>query len=211
MPHSWPPLQPAQGSYLPCKVKVCFSFPPFHFLSLIKERFISKQSIFPEQKAQMLHFDKDKTKPLFYQKYPFHFLVCPTSHQIKSKLTNIVSHPRTIFLEGKPFVKKYHPVLASQLHTHQDRGRAFTSPLLPTIHSTALPTLPGSPHCPSTNSARLATPPVTAVYPTRLFLLVSEYWLQLGVPRDPAVVGSPGGLLQLPPPRAASPGRGWPW
>lgn len=76
---------------------MAFPSHPCHFLLLIKLSFILKHSIFPEQKAQMLHFDKVKTKPLFCQKYPFHFLFCPASHQIKSKLTNIVTHPRTIF------------------------------------------------------------------------------------------------------------------
>lgn len=116
-------------------------FLPTPFLLLIKPSFISEQNIFPQQKAQMLHLDKAETKPLFCQKYPFHFSFCPASHQIKSTLTNIVTHPRSTFL-GKQSVcyKKHHPALPIH-HKHTGRGAgAFPSPWLPV--STALPVHP---------------------------------------------------------------------
>lgn len=95
---------------------------PTLFLLLIKPNFISERSIFPEQKAQILHLDKAETKPLFCQKYPFHFSFCPTSHQIKSTLTNIVTHPRSTFF-GRQSVcyKKHHPALPV-CHKHTGRG-----------------------------------------------------------------------------------------
>jgi len=37
--------------------------------------FISKQSIFPEQKAQMLHFDKVESQPLFLPKIPLSLFI----------------------------------------------------------------------------------------------------------------------------------------
>lgn len=90
----------------------------------------------------MLHPDKAETKPLFCQKYPFHFSFCPASHQIKSTLTNIVTHPRSTFF-GKQSVcyKKHHPALPV-CHRHTGRGAgASPSPWL-TV-STALPAHPG--------------------------------------------------------------------
>lgn len=90
----------------------------------------------------MLLLDKAETKALFCQKYPFHFSFCPASHQIKSTLTNIVTHPRSTFF-GKQSVcyKKHHPALPAH-HKHTGRGAgAFPSPWLRV--STALPAHPG--------------------------------------------------------------------
>lgn len=136
---SWPVIG---GLYLFHEVWT-LPFLPTPFLLLIKPNFISEQSIFPEQKAQMLHLDKAETKPLFCQKYPFHFSFCPASHQIKSTLTNIVTHPRSTFF-GKQSVryKKHHPA-PSVCHKHTGRGAgASRSPSL-TV-STALPAHPGT-------------------------------------------------------------------
>lgn len=136
---SWPGTR---GLYLFHEVWT-LPFLPTPFLLLIKPSFISEQSIFPEQKAQMLHLDKAETKPLFCQKYPFHFSFCPASHQIKSTLTNIVTHPRSTFF-GKQSVryKKHHPA-PSVCHKHTGRGAgASPSPCL-TV-STALPVHPGT-------------------------------------------------------------------
>lgn len=142
----------------------------------------------------MLHIDKAETKPLFCQKYPLHFSFCPASHQIKSTLTNIVTHPRGTFF-GKQIVcyKKHHPALPVH-HKHTGRGAgAFPSPWL-TV-STALPVHPGraSPNEPSQPHHVYLTPATGAW----VFVSAVLPWLPISQR-----------FLQPPPARAAAPARG---
>lgn len=117
--------------YLPALQGQNAAFPshPSHFLLFIKLSFILKQSIFPEQKAEMLHFDKVKTKPLLCQKYSFHVLFCPTSHHSKSELTNIVTHPRTILFGKQTICQKAILLLLPVRHVHRGGSRNHSQPL----------------------------------------------------------------------------------
>lgn len=94
----------------------------------------------------MLHPDKVETKPLFCQKYPFHFLFCPASHQIKSKFTNTVTHPRTVFLESELYVKKKMKNIALLLPVSHVRGGPFPAPFSPPTRRPPLPSRPSK--CP---------------------------------------------------------------
>lgn len=159
---------------------------------MIKLSFISERSIFPEQKAQILHLDKAETRLLFCQKYPFHFSFCPASHQIKSTLTNIVTHPRSTFF-GKQSVCHKSIILLSQSTTSTQGEEREPFPAL----STPLPVHPGrgSPN-------ELSSPPnlTTFISPR---LMVGVYLFQLCSHGSQSL----GGLLQPPPARPAAHGE----
>lgn len=116
----------------------------------------------------MLPFDKVEAKPLFHQQYPLHFLFCP-GHQIKSKLTDIITHLRAKCF-GKQTVTQTPPRFC-QRHTRQRKQEPL--PDL-THHAEQI-----SDHCPrqgepqqaltthlSSQEASLAAPKVAGIYLT---------------------------------------------
>lgn len=117
----------------------------------------------------MLHFDKLETKPLFHQKYPFHFMFCPTSHQIKSKLTDIVTHLRTKLSGKQTIYYKNTTLLLPETRTQEEAG-TFPNPL-PTTQSKSLPIAPGK------QSHNKLSPPISPLKKHHLLLPKSRVFI----------------------------------